>query len=158
MSRVGIKPIEIPAGVKVSLSGQTVTVEGPKGTLTREFSPLIEIAWTEDEKSIVCSIKGEATRQAKALFDRARPVTITIDAQLCQGHSVCVSEAPKVFHVNDEGEAELLPEATGLPEPVQQATFEVADPSAREALYQKLERAYRHCPNRTFSFTQEEPS
>ncbi|MEO0632148.1 MAG: 50S ribosomal protein L6, partial [Planctomycetota bacterium] len=33
MSRVGIKPVEIPKGVKVSIDGQTVTAEGPKGTL-----------------------------------------------------------------------------------------------------------------------------
>jgi len=72
MSRVGNKAVEIPAGVKVSLDGQTVSVEGPKGSLSREFSPLIGIAWSEDEKSIVCSIKGETTRQAKALWGTTR--------------------------------------------------------------------------------------
>ncbi|PHQ79610.1 MAG: 50S ribosomal protein L6 [Phycisphaera sp.] len=72
MSRVGNKAVEIPAGVKVSLDGQTVSVEGPKGSLSREFSPLIAIAWSEDEKSIVCTIKGETTRQAKALWGTTR--------------------------------------------------------------------------------------
>jgi large subunit ribosomal protein L6 len=33
MSRVGKKPIEIPAGVTVSLNGNVVTVKGPKGEL-----------------------------------------------------------------------------------------------------------------------------
>ncbi|HHY67918.1 50S ribosomal protein L6 [Kyrpidia sp.] len=37
MSRIGRKPIEIPAGVEVSINGQTVTVKGPKGTLTRNI-------------------------------------------------------------------------------------------------------------------------
>lgn len=37
MSRIGRKPIEIPAGVEVSIEGQTVTVKGPKGTLTRNI-------------------------------------------------------------------------------------------------------------------------
>ncbi|ATY83708.1 50S ribosomal protein L6 [Kyrpidia spormannii] len=37
MSRIGRKPIEIPAGVEVSIDGQTVTVKGPKGTLTRNI-------------------------------------------------------------------------------------------------------------------------
>lgn len=36
MSRIGKKPIEIPAGVDVQLNGTTVTVKGPKGTLTRD--------------------------------------------------------------------------------------------------------------------------
>ena len=35
MSRIGKKPIEIPAGVELTLDGSTVTVKGPKGTLTR---------------------------------------------------------------------------------------------------------------------------
>ena len=39
MSRIGRKPIEIPAGVDVKLDGTTITVKGPKGTLTRELHP-----------------------------------------------------------------------------------------------------------------------
>ena len=34
MSRIGRKPVAIPAGVEVTLNGQTLTVKGPKGTLT----------------------------------------------------------------------------------------------------------------------------
>ena len=37
MSRVGRKPISIPKGVDVKVSGSTVAVKGPKGELTREF-------------------------------------------------------------------------------------------------------------------------
>jgi large subunit ribosomal protein L6 len=39
MSRVGKKPLEIPAGVTVTVNGNTVTVKGPKGELTRTFHP-----------------------------------------------------------------------------------------------------------------------
>ncbi len=39
MSRIGRKPIAIPAGVEVQLEGRMVTVKGPKGTLTRELHP-----------------------------------------------------------------------------------------------------------------------
>ncbi|MBX6394790.1 MAG: 50S ribosomal protein L6 [Alicyclobacillaceae bacterium] len=35
MSRIGRKPIEIPSGVEVKVEGQTITVKGPKGTLTK---------------------------------------------------------------------------------------------------------------------------
>ncbi|WP_042225498.1 50S ribosomal protein L6 [Oceanobacillus manasiensis] len=35
MSRIGLKPIEIPEGVEVKLNGTTVSVKGPKGELTR---------------------------------------------------------------------------------------------------------------------------
>ncbi|MDY2848056.1 MAG: 50S ribosomal protein L6 [Oscillospiraceae bacterium] len=39
MSRIGRKPISVPAGVDVKIDGATVTVKGPKGTLTKTFHP-----------------------------------------------------------------------------------------------------------------------
>jgi large subunit ribosomal protein L6 len=43
MSRIGKKPVVIPAGVTVTVENNTVTVKGPKGELTREFSPAMAI-------------------------------------------------------------------------------------------------------------------
>ncbi len=43
MSRIGKKPITIPAGVEVKQDGNSVTVKGPKGTLTQEFNPNMTI-------------------------------------------------------------------------------------------------------------------
>lgn len=43
MSRIGKKPVEIPSGVTVELDGHTMTVKGPKGQLTRELSPMVNI-------------------------------------------------------------------------------------------------------------------
>ena len=40
MSRIGLKPITVPAGVSVDIAeGNVVTVKGPKGTLTKTFKP-----------------------------------------------------------------------------------------------------------------------
>jgi large subunit ribosomal protein L6 len=39
MSRIGKKPITIPAGVDVQIDGTLITVKGPKGTLTRNIHP-----------------------------------------------------------------------------------------------------------------------
>ena len=44
MSRIGRKPIAVPAGVDGKIDGHTVTVKGPKGTLTQTFRPEIGIA------------------------------------------------------------------------------------------------------------------
>ena len=44
MSRIGRKPINIPAGVEVKIDGTCVTVKGPKGTLTQKFQPAMNIA------------------------------------------------------------------------------------------------------------------
>ena len=43
MSRIGRKPIAIPAGVEVKVNGNEVTVKGPKGTLSNTFNPEIKI-------------------------------------------------------------------------------------------------------------------
>ncbi len=49
MSRIGKKPITVPAGVEVKIDGTTVTVKGPKGTLTNTFNAdmIIKLEGTE---------------------------------------------------------------------------------------------------------------
>ena len=49
MSRIGRKPIAVPAGVDVKIDGSTVTVKGPKGTLTQTFRPEIGIKFENSE-------------------------------------------------------------------------------------------------------------
>ena len=58
MSRIGNKTITIPAGVEVNVAaGNEVTVKGPKGTLTRQFSELITINVNGSE--VVCTRANE---------------------------------------------------------------------------------------------------
>ena len=49
MSRIGRKPIAIPAGVEVKVAGGVVTVKGPKGTLTQKYNTAmsVEVAGNE---------------------------------------------------------------------------------------------------------------
>jgi large subunit ribosomal protein L6 len=43
MSRIGKKPVPIPAGVEVQVDGNVITVKGPKGTLTRNLHPDMKV-------------------------------------------------------------------------------------------------------------------
>lgn len=52
MSRVGIKPIEIPEKVEVKVDGNRVTVKGPKGELSREFDPEMTIKLEEQTLTV----------------------------------------------------------------------------------------------------------
>jgi len=52
MSRVGRKPVPIPTGVQVQVEGQRVTVRGPKGELSWEVDPAIEVR-VEDGRVVV---------------------------------------------------------------------------------------------------------
>ncbi|MGE5529623.1 MAG: 50S ribosomal protein L6 [Patescibacteria group bacterium] len=47
MSRIGRKPIEIPAGVEVRIEGNTVAVKGPKGDLKQDFHPEMRVSLAE---------------------------------------------------------------------------------------------------------------
>jgi large subunit ribosomal protein L6 len=44
MSRIGRLPITVPSGVEVTIDGRTVTVTGPKGTLSRSLHPDIKVS------------------------------------------------------------------------------------------------------------------
>ena len=51
MSRIGYKVVNLPEGVEVKQDGNVVTVKGPKGELTREFSDKITIKVEGNEVS-----------------------------------------------------------------------------------------------------------
>ena len=57
MSRIGNKPITVPAGVEVKVEGQHVTVKGPKGTLERDINP--EITVKLEEGTLTCARSSE---------------------------------------------------------------------------------------------------
>ena len=70
MSRIGNKTITIPAGVKVTVSeGNEVTVKGPKGTLTRQFSSLMEI---EQNDGIITVKRPNDEKHTKQLHGTTR--------------------------------------------------------------------------------------
>jgi large subunit ribosomal protein L6 len=71
MSRVGKKPIEIPAGVTVTLNNSTVTVKGPKGELTRSFNPDIEI---KVEENLITITRPSDVKEHRALHGTTRAV------------------------------------------------------------------------------------
>ncbi|MCD5326026.1 MULTISPECIES: 50S ribosomal protein L6 [Pontibacillus] len=52
MSRVGLKQLQIPEGVEISMNGDEVTVKGPKGELTRTFHPDMTISIEDNILSV----------------------------------------------------------------------------------------------------------
>ncbi|HET6285523.1 MAG TPA: 50S ribosomal protein L6 [Amycolatopsis sp.] len=48
MSRIGKLPIPVPSGVEVTISGQDISVKGPKGTLAHTLAEPITVERTED--------------------------------------------------------------------------------------------------------------
>jgi ribosomal protein L6, bacterial type len=63
MSRIGVKPVRIPQGVKVTVASDLVTVEGPKGKLTQSYIPEVEIKVEGGEVRVT---RKSDTKQARA--------------------------------------------------------------------------------------------
>ena len=64
MSRVGNRIITIPEGVTIENNSNLVTVKGPKGSLTKQFSPLISIK-VEDGK--ITTVRANEEKHTKQL-------------------------------------------------------------------------------------------
>ena len=60
MSRIGKKPVELPSGVEASVSGQTVSVKGPKGT--REFTATDDVTITVADGAVTVEPRGKSKR------------------------------------------------------------------------------------------------
>lgn len=69
MSRVGIHPVKIPAGVKVAINGGVVSVEGPKGKLQHTLGQYVTVK--EEEGSLIVEPKAQI-KPARALFGTTR--------------------------------------------------------------------------------------
>lgn len=69
MSRIGKMPVHVPAGVDVKIDGNTVTVKGKKGELTRTFQPTMIIKQEGDE---VIVTPADDERQTNAYWGLTR--------------------------------------------------------------------------------------
>ena len=102
MSRIGRKPITIPAGVEVKVNGNTVTAKGPKGSLEKTLNPAmtIEVQGTE----IIVSRPNDE-KENKALHGLTR----TLVANMVEGVSKGFSKELEVngvgYRVNKQGNA-----------------------------------------------------
>jgi large subunit ribosomal protein L6 len=69
MSRVGKAPIALPDKVEIAVDGETVTVKGPKGELTRTFTDRVGF---EVEDGVVTVTRANEQRQTRALHGLSR--------------------------------------------------------------------------------------
>ena len=69
MSRIGRLPVVVPKGVDVTVSGQNVSVKGPKGELKRTFHPLVKVDRADGTLTVV---RANETQQARAIHGLSR--------------------------------------------------------------------------------------
>ena len=84
MSRIGKEPVTIPSGVDVALSADTITVKGPKGTLTQARHAGIDIA-VEDGQVVVT--RPDEEREARQLHGLYRTLVNNMVIGVTDGFS-----------------------------------------------------------------------
>ncbi len=85
MSRIGNKTITIPSGVTIDITeGNEVTVKGPKGTLVRQFSPLIEIVIEGD---IITCKRANEEKHTKQLHGTTRALLNNMIVGVSEGYT-----------------------------------------------------------------------
>ena len=76
MSRIGKKPVTVPAGVEVSIDStkRVVNIKGAKGALSMTYRPEVSVNWEQDEKRIVVSIPESEAKvgQTRAYWGTTR--------------------------------------------------------------------------------------
>jgi large subunit ribosomal protein L6 len=84
MSRIGKQPVAVPAGVKIGMAGQTISVEGPLGKLSQELRPEVTAQFDEAQKQVVLKRKDD-TRQARALHGLYRALVANMVEGVTKG-------------------------------------------------------------------------
>lgn len=85
MSRIGKKPVPV-AGAKISVAGQVLKFEGPKGKLELTVHPLITVKLDDAKKEVIVTRKGDE-RQDKALHGLTRALINNNIVGVTKGYS-----------------------------------------------------------------------
>ena len=127
MSRIGKKPVAIPAGVEVKIEGPKVTIRGPRGEISKDFRPELMIAM-EDNK-ITVKI-GQETKEAKSLWGLARALLANMVKGVVEGYEKKLEIEGVGFKANIEGDYLVL--GLGFSHPVKIKTPEKVKFSAEK--------------------------
>jgi large subunit ribosomal protein L6 len=84
MSRIGKKPVPVPNGVSAAVSGQTVTVKGPKGELSFTCPDLIAVEKSAD--GVAVSMR-EDSKTARSLWGMSRTQIVNLIEGVTKGYN-----------------------------------------------------------------------
>ena len=82
MSRVGKRPVSVPSGVTANVSGKTISVKGPKGTLSLVVDDRVKVAM---EKTEIKVDPVDESKEARALWGTTRANLNNIVTGVTQG-------------------------------------------------------------------------
>ncbi len=89
MSRIGTKPVTIPANVKIAVKGQEIEVTGPLGTIKVPFKPEVQVAFNDKDKVVNVTVdetKHEGDRAVSALWGTTRALIASAVEGVTKGY------------------------------------------------------------------------
>ena len=84
MSRIGRMPIAVPAGVDVKIDGSTVTVKGPKGTLTRTVNSNMNVTL---DNGVITVSRPDDSKENRSLHGLTRTLVANMVHGVSEGFS-----------------------------------------------------------------------
>lgn len=131
MSRIGKMPIAVPAGVKIKLEGQRLTVTGSLGTLSRDLPPRVRLEIDDKEIRVV---PQDDSRLSRSFWGLARTLVDNMVTGVSQGFTRGLEIVGTGYRVEAKGDSLML--SLGYSNPVefplpQGITAEVLDKGTR---------------------------
>lgn len=105
MSRIGKRPITLPQGVNVNVNGSLVTVTGPKGTLSREINPKIEV---KIEGDVINIVNNNTEAQYAAFHGLYRQLIANMVEGVSKGFEKSLNVNGVGYKINQQGKDLVL--------------------------------------------------
>ena len=105
MSRIGRKPIAIPAGVEVKVEEGLVTVKGPKGTLSQKISPIISVEINGNEINVT---RPNDEKEARSLHGLSRTLINNMVVGVTEGYKKELEVNGVGYRVQKQGDTLVM--------------------------------------------------
>jgi len=100
MSRIGKKPVAVPAGVTAAIEGKTLSVKGPKGTLTLSLAD--EVSYAVEDGSISVQPSNE-TKRARSFWGMQRTLVQNLITGVTEGYTKTLQITGVGYRANVQG-------------------------------------------------------
>lgn len=113
MSRIGKLPINVPAGINVSINDNVVTVKGPKGEMSQKVDSRIEVKLEDGEIKLT---RSSDTKEERSLHGLYRSLINNMVVGVSEGYSKTLELVGVGFRAANQGQ--LLEISVGYSHPI----------------------------------------
>ncbi|RLL40739.1 50S ribosomal protein L6 [Oceanobacillus piezotolerans] len=138
MSRIGLKPIEIPEGVEVKLDGNTITVKGPKGQLTRDLNSDMKI---NIEDNVLTVGRPSDNKEHRALHGTTRSLINNMVVGVSKGYEKALEIIGVGYRAQKQGNKVVISAGYSHPVEIEQIEgIEIEVPKNTELIVKGIDK------------------